>query len=63
MGAQTAWSKTGKDVNAMLKQVFNMTAIDWSNASSVWMAKIMTDPNLSMRMMTLMQQGEAKHMR
>jgi hypothetical protein len=36
MGAQEAWSSQGKDVNAMLKEVFDMTALDWSNISAWW---------------------------
>jgi len=43
-GAQTAWAESGQDVNAMLKQVFNMNALDWSNMSSWWMTKMMADP-------------------
>ncbi len=43
-GAQSAWSETGQDVNAMLKQVFNMNALDWSNMSGWWMQKMMADP-------------------
>ena len=61
MGAQAAWAKTGKDVNAMLKQVFNMTAMDWGNVSAYWMTKLTTDMNLAMRMTPLMQQAEAKY--
>jgi hypothetical protein len=55
MGAQTAWSRTGKDVNAMLKKVFNMSAADWSNVSAFWMARIPTDMNLALQMTPLMQ--------
>jgi len=43
-GAQTAWSETGQDVNAMLQQVFSMNALDWSNMSGWWMQKMMADP-------------------
>jgi hypothetical protein len=62
MGAQSAWSAQGKDVNAMLKQVFNMTAADWSNVSAVWTPKMMTDMSLGMRMSDLMMRAQAKYM-
>ncbi len=62
MGAQSAWSATGRDVNAMLKQVFNMTALDWSNISSYWTQKMMTDMNLGMRMTDLMMRAQQKYM-
>lgn len=45
-GAQTAWSNSGQDVNAMLKQVFDMTAVDWSTMSMWWMQKMQSDPSL-----------------
>jgi hypothetical protein len=62
MGAQSAWSATGRDVNAMLKQVFNMTALDWSNVSAYWTPKMMTDMNLGMRMSDLMMRAQQKYM-
>jgi len=45
-GAQTAWAETGQDVNAMLQQVFSISALDWSNMSMWWMTKMASDPNL-----------------
>ncbi len=45
-GAQTAWSNSGQDVNAMLKQVFDMTAVDWSTMSMWWMQKMQAEPSL-----------------
>jgi hypothetical protein len=62
MGAQSAWSAQGRDVNAMLKQVFNMTALDWSNISAYWSPKMMTDMNLGMRMSDLMMRAQNKYM-
>lgn len=62
MGAQNAWARTGKDVNAMLKSVFNMSALDYSSLSSFWMGKIMTDPSMSMQMVELMQKYEQKYL-
>lgn len=61
MGAQTAWSTQGKDVNAMIKQVFDMTALDWSNVSSYWSPKMMTDMSLAMRMSDLMMRAQQKY--
>lgn len=63
LGAQNAWTRQGKDVNAMLKQVFNLTAVEFATASAPLSQRMMTDPSLAMRMMTLMQQGEQKHSR
>jgi hypothetical protein len=62
MGAQTAWSTQGKDVNAMLKKVFNMSALDWSNVSSYWTTKMMSDMNLVMNMTNLMTAAQNKYM-
>ncbi|MCU0654696.1 MAG: hypothetical protein MUF64_05220 [Polyangiaceae bacterium] len=63
LGAQNAWTRQGKDVNAMLKQVFNLTAAEFATASAPISSRMMTDPGLAMRMMPLMQQGEQKHSR
>lgn len=46
MTAQSCWATQGKDVNQMLKKVFNLTAIDWSNASAYWSQKMSTDVTL-----------------
>ncbi len=45
-GAMSAWSATGQDVNAMLKEVFDINALAWSNMSSWWMTKMMADMSL-----------------
>lgn len=63
LGAQNAWTRQGKDVNAMLKQVFNLTAAEFAAASAPISSRMMTDPGMAMRMMPLMQQGEQKHAR
>jgi len=42
-GAMSAWSKSGKDVNALLKKQFNMVAADWSAANTWWMTQLMAD--------------------
>jgi len=62
MGAQAAWSAQGKDVNAMLKKVFNMTALDYSNVSQYWSPKMMTDMSLAMKMSDLMMRAQQKYM-
>jgi hypothetical protein len=43
MTAQSCWAEAGKDVNAMLKKVFNMTAVDWSNLGAYWSQKMLAD--------------------
>jgi len=60
-GAQRAWAQSGKDVNAMLKQQFNVSAIDWSNMSQYWMARMMTDGQKMMEMNTLQEQWAARY--
>lgn len=60
-GAQRAWAQSGKDVNAMLKQQFNISAIDWSNMSQYWMARMMTDGQKMMEMNTLQEQWAARY--
>lgn len=47
MTAQDCWARAGKDVNAMLKKVFNMTAVDWSNLGAFWSQKLMADISLA----------------
>lgn len=61
MGAQTAWSRTGRDVNAGLRQVFNLSAADWSSISAYWMSRIPTDMNLARQMTPLTQQYEQRY--
>ncbi len=60
-GAQRAWAQSGKDVNAMLKQQFGISAIDWSNMSQYWMARMMTDGQKMMEMNTLQEQWAARY--
>ena len=62
MGAQQAWSAQGKDVNAMLKQEFNLTAMDFSAISSHWGPKMATDMSLGARMGQLMTEASQKYM-
>jgi hypothetical protein len=60
-GAQTAWAKTGQDVNAMLKHTFGVTAGDWANMSMWWMTKMRTDLSLMERYGKLSEQYEAQY--
>ncbi len=61
MGAQSAWATDGKDVNAMLSQIFGITAMDYSAYSGYWSTKMVADTTLMMRQADLMQQYEAKY--
>jgi hypothetical protein len=45
----------------MLKQQFNISAIDWSNMSQYWMARMMTDGQKMMEMNTLQEQWAARY--
>jgi len=42
-GAMSAWSKSGQDVNALLKSKFNMLAADLSAATTWWLTQLMAD--------------------
>jgi hypothetical protein len=50
MGAQSAWAQQGRDVNSMLQKQFGMTAIDYSNVSQYWSAKIGGDYRVAVRL-------------
>lgn len=39
-GAMSAWSKTGQDVNALLKARYDMTAVDYSTVSTWWLTQL-----------------------
>ena len=62
MGAQSAWAQQGRDVNAMLKKQFNMTAIDFSNISQYWSAKIGGDYRVAVQLGDLQTQYEQQYM-
>jgi hypothetical protein len=61
-GAQAAWGETGQDVNAMLQQVFGITAIDISNYGAYWSTKFMADTQLMLKHADLMEQYKARYM-
>ncbi len=42
-GAMAAWSKTGQDVNALLKSTFGMNAMDFSAAQTWWITQLTAD--------------------
>ena len=60
-GAQSAWSQQGRDVNAMLQQQFGMNALDWSNLSQYWSAKIAGDYRIGLEYADLQQKYEAQY--
>ena len=60
-GAQTAWANTGKDVNAMLQQVFGITALDWSSMSMWWMTKMTMDVGLMQKYSDLSAKYEKQY--
>lgn len=60
-GAQTAWATSGQDVNAMLKQVFDMNALDWSTMSMWWMQKMQSEPNLFQKHSELCEKYEKQY--
>jgi hypothetical protein len=62
MGAQSAWAQQGRDVNQMLQSQFSMTALDWSNISQYWSAKIGTDYRIGVQLGDLMTKYEQRYM-
>jgi hypothetical protein len=42
-GAMSAWATSGQDVNALMKQRFGVTASDYGNISTWWMATMSAD--------------------
>lgn len=61
MAAQDAWHQQGRDVNAMLKQVFDMTALDFSNISTYWNAHIQSDYKKALELMDIKDQFMSKY--
>ncbi len=55
MTAQSCWAQQGKDANVMLKKVFNLNAVDWSNASAFWAQKMSTDIKLMTEQFPVLQ--------
>lgn len=60
-GAQSAWAQQGRDVNAMLQQQFGMSALDWSNLSQYWSAKIGGDYRIGLRYSELQTHYEQQY--
>jgi hypothetical protein len=60
MVAQDVLGKMGRDAQDVLKD-FGMTVSDYSNVSSYWSGKMMTDFSLAMKMQTLMNEYKAKY--
>jgi hypothetical protein len=60
-GAQSAWAQQGRDVNAMLQQQFGMNALDWSNLSQYWSAKIGGDYRIGLRYSELQTHYEQQY--
>lgn len=60
-GAQSAWAQQGRDVNQMLQQQFGMTAMDWSNLSQYWSAKIAGDYRVALQISDLQTKYEQQY--
>lgn len=60
MVAQDVLGKQGRDAQDVLKD-FGMTVADYSNVSSYWSSKMMSDFSLAMKMQTLMNEYKAKY--
>ncbi len=61
-GAQSAWAQQGRDVNAMLQQQFGISAIDWSNMSQYWSAKMTSDYRVAVQLMDLQTGFEKQYL-
>ena len=60
MVAQDVLGKQGRDAQDILKD-FGLTVNDYSNISSYWSGKMMTDFSYAMKMQTLMNEYKAKY--
>lgn len=60
MVAQDVLGKQGRDAQDVLKD-FGMTVADYSNVSSYWSGKMMSDFSLAMKMNNLMNEYKAKY--
>jgi hypothetical protein len=60
-GAQTAWANTGQDVNAMLKETFDMNAMDFANLSGFFMSRMATDQDMMMKYSELTAKYEKEY--
>jgi hypothetical protein len=60
MVAQDVLGKQGRDAQDVLKD-FGMTVADYSNVSSYWSGKMMSDFSLAMRMQSLMSEYQQKY--
>ncbi len=60
MVAQDVLGKQGRDAQDVLKD-FGMTVADYSNVSSHWSGKMMTDFSLAMKMQSLMSEYKIKY--
>ncbi|MBA3459077.1 MAG: hypothetical protein H0T46_03885 [Deltaproteobacteria bacterium] len=60
-GAQSAWTQQGRDVNQLLQQQFGMNALDWSNLSQYWSARIAGDYRVGLRYSELQTQFEEQY--
>ncbi len=60
MTAQSCWAEQGKDVNAMLKKVFKMDAMGYSNLGAYWSQKMMSDIRLMTEVMPKLQEKYTK---
>ena len=56
-----AWSEQGKDVNAGLKERFNVLAADFSNISMYWTQQGMSDMTLFGRQQQLIDHYKAQY--
>jgi hypothetical protein len=60
MVAQDVLGKQGRDAQDVLKD-FGMTVADYSNVSSYWSGKMMSDFSLAMKMQSLMSEYKIKY--
>ncbi len=61
MGAQSAWSKEGRDIHEGLKTAFGLGAIDFSDIGMYWNARIQADYTLAGRLNDLSEHYESQY--
>jgi hypothetical protein len=61
-GAQAAWGQSGQDVNAKLKEVFGIDAMEISRLGGYWSTKFQTDAPLMLKYGDDMERAKQKYM-
>lgn len=61
-GAQAAWVREGRDVDALLQQQFGINALDWTNYRAYWTTRIGGDYRIGLRHDELRAHAEQEYL-